>query len=133
MKTNWITKGVPFVALMFLVAFGMMSCSSDPMSSPDNGSESNAFTTGIEVPAEMPTMTEPPVKKLAGRLRLSVTGECWYLVVRAGEAYELKLVERLRGEYENHQATVEGELPEGLSPRCSNFPVFKVEKILIYE
>ena len=126
MKSKWITIGAPTVALMFLVAFGMISCSSDPMSSPDNGSESYTIESATEAPL-MSTMstTRPAIMK--GYLHVSPdTEECWFLVVTKKEAYELALTFELKP---GKPVMISGSYPTSLKPECSSFPVFKVEKV----
>lgn len=129
MKKNWIKRGTPAVAIVFLIAIGVMSCSTDPMSSQDNGSSTYAIETTVSVPKEATTMETPETVKLLGHLRMDISGECWYLIVRPGEVYELRLLRRLRSEVEGRDAAIEGTLPTILQPRCSSWPVLKVMKL----
>ena len=129
MKKNWIKRGAPVVALFFLVAFGVMSCSTDPMSSPDNGSSTDVYQNTVNRPNEAQTMEEYEPTKITGHLRMDESGACWYLVIRPGEAYELMLERRLRAEENGRNASIEGCSPGHLQPRCSYWPIFKVEKL----
>lgn len=129
MKKNWIKRGTPALAIIFLIAIGVMSCSTDPMSSPDNGSSTYAIETVTSIPKEATTMETPETVKLLGHLRMDLSGECWYLVVRPGEIYELRLLQRLRGEVEGRDVAIEGILTTNLQPRCSSWPVLKVVKL----
>jgi len=129
MKKYWITRGVPVAALLIVVAFGMMSCSTDPMSSPDNGSASVNLETAGTVPAESPIMETPEEIRLSGHIRLDLTGECWFLVVNWNEVYELVVPGRLRAEESGRQVSVDGHFPTGQQARCSEYTVFKARKI----
>jgi hypothetical protein len=133
MKANWIKRGSPVVALLFLVAFGLMSCSSDPMSSPDNGSSNISLEATNTVPSESPVMETPLFVRLSGHLRLDVTGNCWYLIIGPANAYELRLGGRIRAEENGRQTTVEGIVEQTVQPRCSDWPVFKVAKLHFWE
>lgn len=128
MKRNLITKGAPIVALTFLVAFGMISCSSNPMSSPDNGSES--YTAGYANDATLlPAVdTNEIVKK--GQLVLSQTG-CWFLVVDPGERYELHFTGGIPAETATMSATIIGSIEYQLTPVCQQGPVFRVIEIQV--
>jgi len=99
------------------------------MSSPDNGSATVNLETAGTVPAESPTMEEPEMTRLAGHLRLDITGQCWFLVVNWNQVYELVVPGRLRAEESGRQVSVEGHFPSGMQPRCSEFTVFKARKI----
>ena len=128
MKRNWITKGAPIVALMFLVAFGMMSCSSDPMSSPDNGSES--YITGPESEKQEVSFVDIEVTK-KGNLREDESGECWYLDVNPEEIYELFLLNGVPTETEYMHAIVVGYIDD-MQGICSNYSVLRVNHLTIY-
>ncbi len=131
MMRNWITKGAPIVALMFLVAFGMISCSSDPMSSPDNGSVSYAVGSAHDAPF-LTGLDNETIKK--GQLTESITGKCWYLIVSDTEAYELELT--LTGgiptETESMDAIIIGSIEHETPPICQRWVVFKVTDIQVY-
>lgn len=128
MKRNWITKGAPIVALMFLVTFGMMSCSSDPMSSPDNGSES--YITGPEIEKAGSPLVDVEVTK-KGYLQLSENGQCWFLQVDLGETYELIIPNGVPTETETMFAVVDGYIDD-IQPLCSGYSVLRVNHITIY-
>lgn len=129
MKSKWINIGAPIVALVVLVAFGMIGCSSDPMSSPDNGTESYAIETATEEAPLMSTMSNTRTTTLKGRLFASPdTGDCWFLVVNDKEAYELIVNPEFNYKWENNWVTILGNMTT-FKPDCSNLPVFKVEKI----
>ena len=131
MKSKWITIGAPTVALIFLVAFGMISCSSDPMSSPDNGSESYTIESATETPL-MSTMSNTVPTILKGHLVLSPdTDVCWFLVVTRKEVYELSLTFEPKPEMEGKPVLITGSSPPNLKPKCSEFPAFKVDKIVL--
>ncbi len=131
MNTKWIKIGAPSVALIFLVAFGMISCSSDPMSSPDNGSVSYTIESATEAPL-MSTMGNTVPTILKGYLALSPdTDVCWFLVVNHKEVYELRLAFELEPEMEGKPVQITGSFPLTLKPICSDFPVFKVRKIVL--
>jgi hypothetical protein len=129
MKTNWITRGAPVIALLFLAGFGMMSCSTDPVSSPDTQSENIIQSQGATA-TESPTMNGTDELIISGHLRMDPTGQCWYLISNPFEVYELKLDRRLRVEANGHQVSVWGNFPENVQPRCSNWPVFKTTRII---
>ena len=129
MMKNWITKGAPIVALMFLVTFGMISCSSDPMSSPDNGSVSYTAGSANEAPIFSEVHNET-IKK--GQLNESKTGKCWYLVVIQTEKYELELDGGIPTETETMSATIIGSIEYQLTPVCLEWPVFRVFDIQVY-
>ncbi len=133
MKSKWIKIGAPAVALIFLVAFGMISCSSDPMSSPDNGSESYTIESATETPLMSTTSNTVPTI-LKGRLVLSPdTDVCWFLVVTRKEVYELSLAFELKPEMEGKLVQITGSLRLNVIPKCADFPVFKVEKIVLLD
>ena len=128
MIKNLITKGAPIVALTFLVAFGMSSCSSDPMSSPDNGTV--LYTTGStnDAPSLSPVDNET-IKK--GQLLESDTG-CWYLIVDESEKYELELTGGIPTETASMSAIVIGSIEYQLTPVCREGVVFRVMEIRVY-
>lgn len=129
MKSKWIKIGAPTVALIFMVAFGMISCSSDPMSSPDNGSESYTIASATEA-SEISTMSTTLPYSMKGFLRISPDmGKCWYLVVTKEEIYELFLSYELNPDWEDKPVKITGSYPTSLKPICSDFPVFKVDKV----
>ena len=129
MKRNWITKGAPIVALMFLVAFGMISCSSDPMSSPDNGSVSYTAGSAHDAPL-LSQVDNETIKK--GQLVENETGKCWYLIVDHYEAYELEIPGGIPTETESMSATIIGSIEYELPPICQEWPVFRVLDIQVY-
>ena len=133
MKSKWIKIGAPTVALIFLVAFGMISCSSDPMSSPDNGSESYTIESATEAPV-MSTMSNTVMTSFKGHLALSLNpegGDCWYLIVDREKGFELSLATEVKPEMEGKPVQVMGSLQPKLKPECTGFPVFKAEKIVL--
>jgi len=129
MKTTWIKRGTPVMALLFLAAFGMMSCSTDPVSSPDTQSSAISIQSEGTMVPESPVMGGTDETMITGHLRLDETGWCWYLIVTPFEVYELKMARRLRAENNGHQATVYGLLPGNIQPRCSSWAVFKANRI----
>ncbi len=129
MMKNWITKGAPIVALMFLVAFGMMSCSSDPMSSPDNGSVSYTAGSAHDAPL-LSAVDNETIKK--GQLVESDNGKCWYLFVSHTEAYELELPGGIPAETESMSATIIGSIEYEIPPVCQELTVFRVLDIQVY-
>jgi len=131
MKTNWIKRGAPVMALLFLAAFGMISCSTDPVSSPDT--QSSTFTMqseGTTVP-ESPATAGTDETLITGHLRMDETGWCWYLIVSPFEVYELKLARRIRAENNGREASVMGLFPGNIQPRCSSWEVFKVSRVIL--
>jgi hypothetical protein len=130
MKRNWITRGVPVVALTILVAVGMMSCSTDPVSSPDTNSSTYSIEAEATVPDQYSALEAGnDLYIMSGHLRMDESGECWYLIVRAGEAYELLFGDRMREQHNGRDITVRGQFPQTIQPRCSNWPVFKVQDL----
>ena len=127
MKTNWIKRGTPIVALFIMIAIGVMSCSTDPVSS--NNSESAALTMQANG-TENENHETDNLLTMSGILRQDPSGECWYLEVTPSEIYELKTRLRMRGGAEGSYADVSGWMNEEIPPYCSNFNVFKVTKIV---
>jgi hypothetical protein len=129
MKNYWIKRGAPVMAMLFLVAFGVMSCSNDPMSAPDNGSSAVTLEATGSTPNEASTMEIPDIYRFQGHLRIDPTNTCWFLVIRPGLLYELRVGDRLRGEDNGRNVIIEGTLPQNMQPRCSNWAIFKADKI----
>ena len=130
MKKLWNAKWTPAIALIVLMLFGVMNCTSNPTSS--NPAESAT----LEMQAEeantgQATTDDPGLVLRTGFLRISETGECWFLMVHPSEIYELKMGEKLRGSTEDRLAHVIGYFEEENLPYCSNYPVLHVKKIIL--
>ena len=133
MKKYWITRGAPVMALLIVVAFGVMSCSNDPMSAPDTESSAITLDATASVPSKADNQENPDFYRFFGHVRLDPTNTCWFLIIRPGVAYELQVGDRLRGPDNGRTVMVEGTMQETMQPRCSDWTVFKVDKIKFYD
>jgi hypothetical protein len=129
MKTNWIKRGAPVMALLFLAAFGMISCSTDPVSSPDTQSSNLSFQSEETTPISSPMSGTDEAIIMTGHLRMDPSGECWYFIVSPFEVYELRMGLRLREQNNGQDAMILGTPLETIQPRCSSYEVLKVKRI----
>ena len=140
MNSKWISRGIPVLVATMVIGMGMMSCSTDPMSSNTNDVNTNeAQTYSIENGNELPDVSTPmeaPVPtSLVGKLVLDSNGGCWFLYVKPTVSYELSLtVDILTPKDDGRDATVYGLLTTQIQPLCSEFhPVFRVDKVTFKE
>ncbi len=132
MNSKWITRGIPVLVGILVIAMGMMSCSTDPMSSNNNDAQTYAFQPGNKVP-DVSTPMEAPVRtSLFGNLKLDRSGGCWFLIVKSTISYELSLtIDILKPKDDGRLVWVYGIATTQIEPQCSKFhPVFKVNKVV---
>ncbi len=132
MNSKWITRGIPVLVAILVIAMGMMSCSSDPMSSNNNDTQTYAVQPGNKVP-DVSTPMEAPVRtSLFGNLKLDPSGGCWFLIEKPTISYELCLtIDILKPKDEGRLVTIYGIETTQIGPQCSEFhPVFQVNKIM---
>lgn len=129
MKTNWITRGTLMVAMLVVAAFWVISCSSNPMSSPAAGSVPDAANNiGSPKNNETPNEMDYEFIRLTGELEYSESGGCWLFHSNIG-SFEIIYSGRLRSEQSGNDAIIEGYLLNNIQPRCSTFEVISVRRI----
>jgi hypothetical protein len=135
MKKSIIFPYGTLIASFIFVAFALVSCSTDPMSSQDN--TSSYVSSGVHVLNEGPVV-RPALRYFHGQLRNDGNGGCWFLYsdlppsANEPSAYELNLNQKLDFQtYEGANATVKAYVNYNSPPTCSTLDVLNVTELIV--